>query len=143
MNKELQTCDCGNKEGHRKGCPAMERGKDFDTFLNQQPEKRMSETRQCDECGMPTDANEYHPYTACLIFKQTSSSKAVHANLNAVLADGANRWRSVAEQAEKAEKALKAADEWLEDERGSNAIRSSIGDAISAFDSLRKEQTDD
>lgn len=97
----------------------------------------MSDNQQCAECGMPVEPGEYHPYTACLIFKQTSSSKAVHMNLSAVLHEGGNRWRSVAEQAEKALRSVVKA--WEYPEMGW-VIDVEIEAALSAFDSLRKEQ---
>lgn len=45
--------------------------------------------KTCGECGMPVDPGQYHPYTACLLFKQTHSSAEVEANLAAVVEHGA------------------------------------------------------
>lgn len=50
-----------------------------------------NETRVCAECGMPGKADEYHPYAACLMFKQCHSSETVQANLDAVIAYGYQR----------------------------------------------------
>ena len=41
----------------------------------------------CAECGMGCNAGEYHPYAACLMFKQCRNSETVRANLAAVRAD--------------------------------------------------------
>jgi len=45
-------------------------------------------TFNCMECGMPTEANEYHPYAACLMFKGCHDGAVVRANLDAVVAHG-------------------------------------------------------
>ena len=37
----------------------------------------------CIECGMMCEAVEYHPYAACLMFKQCLNSETVRANLQA------------------------------------------------------------
>lgn len=46
----------------------------------------MSESATCRECGMCVAAGEYHPYLACLAFKQCRDGNAVRANLVAVQA---------------------------------------------------------
>ena len=38
----------------------------------------------CQECGMPVDPSEYHPYGACLMFKGCHNSATVRANLWAI-----------------------------------------------------------
>jgi hypothetical protein len=44
----------------------------------------------CTECGMHCEtADEYHPYAACLMFKGCHDGSIVRANLNAVVAKGA------------------------------------------------------
>lgn len=43
----------------------------------------------CIECGMICEPGEYHPYAACLMFKGCHNSTIVTANLNAVVAKGA------------------------------------------------------
>ncbi len=41
---------------------------------------------ECAECGMPIEsATEYHPYAACLMFKECYNSEIVRSNLNAVI----------------------------------------------------------
>lgn len=40
--------------------------------------------KPCGECGMLCDPAEYHPFTACLLFKQTHDDKATRDALNAV-----------------------------------------------------------
>lgn len=51
-----------------------------------------SETITCGECGMPLPQAEsqfvYHPYAACLMFKQCHDSTVVQANLDGVVAHG-------------------------------------------------------
>ena len=42
----------------------------------------------CAECGMGCNAGEYHPYAACLMFKQCRNSETVRANLQAVRQQG-------------------------------------------------------
>lgn len=44
----------------------------------------------CAECGMPCTANEYHPYAACLMFKQCRNSGTVRENLTYVIEHGAS-----------------------------------------------------
>lgn len=55
----------------------------------------------CAECGMPCEPAEYHPYTACLLFKQTRDAKATRDALNAVYEHARERLGApkVAEQA--------------------------------------------
>lgn len=48
----------------------------------------MSAESYCHACGMPC-GNEYHPYAACLMFKQCGSRDEVEANLAAVAEYGA------------------------------------------------------
>jgi hypothetical protein len=44
---------------------------------------------RCHECGMTvTPPHAYHPYAACLMFKQCHDSATVQANLDAVVAWG-------------------------------------------------------
>ena len=38
----------------------------------------------CAECGMIVDANEYHPYAACLMFKSCKDSDVVRSNLESM-----------------------------------------------------------
>lgn len=46
----------------------------------------------CRECGMTMEApGEYHPYAACLMFKQSGSCTTVRANLKAVVEYGYQR----------------------------------------------------
>jgi hypothetical protein len=45
-------------------------------------------TTDCAECGMRVDSTEYHPYAACLMFKQCHDSTIVQANLDAVVVHG-------------------------------------------------------
>ncbi len=40
----------------------------------------------CAECGMPVAGDAYHPYAACLMFKQCHNSETVKASLMAVVA---------------------------------------------------------
>lgn len=42
----------------------------------------------CAECGMQCDPGEYHPFAACLMFKQCRDSETVRANLEAVVHHG-------------------------------------------------------
>jgi recombinational DNA repair protein (RecF pathway) len=46
------------------------------------------ELSTCAECGMSVVPQEYHPYAACLMFKQCQDGAIVRFNLNAVLQDG-------------------------------------------------------
>jgi len=41
----------------------------------------MSEQTACGECGMLIEAGEYHPYIACLAFKQCRDGHMVPVNL--------------------------------------------------------------
>lgn len=47
----------------------------------------------CIECGMMCEAVEYHPYAACLMFKQCLNSETVRANLQAVRDDSYHQGR--------------------------------------------------
>ena len=47
----------------------------------------------CIECGMMCEAVEYHPYAACLMFKQCLNSETVRANLQAVRDDNYQQGR--------------------------------------------------
>lgn len=40
--------------------------------------------KPCNECGMPCESGEYHPYAACLMFKGCKNSKIVRDNLHAI-----------------------------------------------------------
>lgn len=42
----------------------------------------------CHDCGMSCEAAEYHPFAACLMFKQCRNSETVRANLQSVHAAG-------------------------------------------------------
>ena len=42
---------------------------------------------KCQECGMPVKIGDYHPYTACLMFKGCHDSDAVTKNLSAIRRD--------------------------------------------------------
>lgn len=42
----------------------------------------------CGECGMLLLGREYHPYTACLLFKQTGNSNIVMSSLASVIEYG-------------------------------------------------------
>jgi len=37
----------------------------------------MKEFSTCAECGMPVIMGEYHPYTACVLYRQTHQSEKV------------------------------------------------------------------
>ena len=50
--------------------------------------KVKQENNKCQECGMECEPKEYHPYAACLMFKQTGSKAQVRGNLNAVVEYG-------------------------------------------------------
>ena len=50
----------------------------------------------CAECGMGCNAGEYHPYAACLMFKQCRNSETVRANLQAVRDDSYQQGRVAA-----------------------------------------------
>ena len=50
----------------------------------------------CIECGMMCEAVEYHPYAACLMFKQCLNSETVRANLQAVRDDSYQQGRVAA-----------------------------------------------
>ena len=50
----------------------------------------------CIECGMMCEAVEYHPYAACLMFKQCLNSETVRANLQAVRDDSYHQGRVAA-----------------------------------------------
>ena len=45
----------------------------------------MSNLKPCGECGMLCDPAEYHPYTACLLFKQIGDARATRDVLNAAV----------------------------------------------------------
>jgi transposase-like protein len=70
-----------------------------------EPVEEYSGTAHCHSCGMPC-GNEYHPYAACLMFKQCRDRKTVEANLAAVVEYGAlaerarihEEWRKVFDQ---------------------------------------------
>ena len=47
----------------------------------------------CVECGMLCEAVEYHPFAACLMFKQCRDSATVRANLLAVRDDSYQQGR--------------------------------------------------
>ena len=47
----------------------------------------------CIECGMVCEAVEYHPYAACLMFKQCLNSETVRANLQDVRDDSFQQGR--------------------------------------------------
>ena len=54
---------------------------------------------RCGECGMDCQPDEYHPYLACLAFKQTHDSDCVRANVESVRrAAQAAVWREVREK---------------------------------------------
>lgn len=46
-------------------------------------------SNECQECGMAVVPNAYHPYAACLMFKGCGDAATVEANLNVVMAFGA------------------------------------------------------
>jgi hypothetical protein len=48
----------------------------------------MVDNDTCSACGMPCRVPEYHPYAACLMFKQTHNSATVFSNLKAVVEYG-------------------------------------------------------
>ena len=58
----------------------------------------------CQECRMVVEAGEYHPYAACLMFKECSDGGEVMENLEAVMRKGAEKASNRIEQLE-AEKA--------------------------------------
>lgn len=41
---------------------------------------------KCNQCGMTTEDNEYHPFAACLMFRSCRDSSTVRENLLAVQA---------------------------------------------------------
>lgn len=43
---------------------------------------------RCHDCGMPCSYGDYHPYAACLMFKDSHSSEIVRENLQAILEEG-------------------------------------------------------
>lgn len=43
---------------------------------------------RCAACGMQVEGPAYHPYIACMLFKQTRDSRTVEANLRAVVEYG-------------------------------------------------------
>lgn len=45
-------------------------------------------SKDCKECGMPVERGDYHPYAACLMFKQCQDLKTVEDNLQAVVKYG-------------------------------------------------------
>ncbi len=60
----------------------------------------------CGECGMPCEVDEYHPFAACLMFKQGHNSETVRANLKAVEDAAYQRGLRDAKQAVEAEPEL-------------------------------------
>lgn len=42
----------------------------------------------CQECGMDTAVNEYHPYAACLIFKGCHDAEVTRANMDLLIDKG-------------------------------------------------------
>ena len=52
-------------------------------------ERDPKEKTPCAECGMFAFDNEYHPFAACLMFKQTENTTAVLVNLHGVVLFGA------------------------------------------------------
>jgi len=42
----------------------------------------------CGDCGMVINPSDYHPFAACLMFKQTRNKKYVDSNLNSVIEYG-------------------------------------------------------
>ncbi len=42
----------------------------------------------CQQCGMGTSPNEYHPHAACLMFEACHNSEDVRANIYAVIEFG-------------------------------------------------------
>lgn len=52
---------------------------------------------RCAECGMSCNADEYHPYAACLMFKQCHNSETVRTNLEAVRSDTYHQGRVAGE----------------------------------------------
>lgn len=44
----------------------------------------MSKDKYCQECGMPVQLGEYHPFAACLMFKGCKDPSVVRANINAI-----------------------------------------------------------
>jgi hypothetical protein len=45
----------------------------------------------CQECGMPCEATEYHPYAACLMFKACHNSATVRAGVDSICAHAIHR----------------------------------------------------
>lgn len=52
----------------------------------------------CQECGMPVDTGEYHPYAACLIFKGCNDAETARANMSVLQKNG---WKEGMEQSAK------------------------------------------
>ena len=48
----------------------------------------MSALHGCTQCGMVCEPNEYHPYAACMMYRDCHDSETVRANLNAVVEHG-------------------------------------------------------
>jgi hypothetical protein len=44
----------------------------------------MNEFTKCQECGMLVLPNEYHPYTACELYKRTRQAEKVQAMIHQV-----------------------------------------------------------
>lgn len=44
-----------------------------------------SKTTKCTECGMDVLTKQYHPYAACLMFKQTRNSETTNRALVSVM----------------------------------------------------------
>ncbi|HEX5704914.1 MAG TPA: hypothetical protein VFX97_17075 [Pyrinomonadaceae bacterium] len=48
----------------------------------------------CGECGMLVDAQEYHPYAACVMYRQLGQAEKVNSNLRAVVLHGVDMERA-------------------------------------------------
>ena len=49
----------------------------------------MSDYDQCRDCGMKLFLHEYHPYPACVMYRQVRDSDKVRGYLDQIRADGA------------------------------------------------------
>lgn len=47
-----------------------------------------TQSERCGECGMQVGPLEYHPFAACLMYKQCANSTTVRRNLDAVVEHG-------------------------------------------------------
>jgi hypothetical protein len=75
---------------------------------------------RCAECGMPCAPGEYHPFAACLMFRECHSSEMVRLNLQAVVDHGRSSPEPAAEPPREFVKELESLINRYGMERGSN-----------------------